>query len=69
MSEKICPIMTKGWLANKYSFRVPDVEGISDTFSLNNLPKCYRENCACWISSNAGFDIPHCGLITQKFKA
>ena len=43
-NKKICPILASGWLSNKYS----GCTKRSDTFSLENLPKCFKEDCEMW---------------------
>jgi hypothetical protein len=40
---KICPIMSQGWLANKFSV---------SAWSFSNLPKCLENQCAIWDESN-----------------
>ena len=60
MSEKICPIMAKGWLANKYSARTD-----AEMFLMKFLPPCLERKCACWVRINSL--VPgHCGLIGEK---
>lgn len=54
IKTKICPIMAKGWLANKWA-SYGDAE---KTFSKDNLPKCLGRDCGCW-------DYMKCGLITK----
>lgn len=44
--EKICPIMARGWLSNKWA-----AKGSETTFNFENLPKCLKEKCQMWDKS------------------
>ncbi len=58
MSEKICPIMAKGWLSNSHSAlelingfyygRNSVVKGKELDKVFSQVPQCVKRNCACW---------------------
>lgn len=39
IDEKVCPIITAGWFASKWSAG----KGMREDYI-----KCYKERCACW---------------------
>ena len=57
MNKKICPIMSKGWLANS----TIDAHHLE----IKQLPYCVKEKCACWIRVQNLVE-GHCGLIGDK---
>lgn len=52
----ICPIMTQGWLANKYCYIEDEKE---------YLISCKKENCGCWVGNKMQ---GHCGLTNREKK-
>lgn len=47
--EKICPIMARGWLSNRYSAFSTSSSDRDNTFKYERLPKCLKEKCAWWV--------------------
>ena len=61
MSDKICPIMAQGFLANPH-------QGIikNSIDAVKKLPKCLKEDCELWLKENRMGQAGYCGLIKPR---
>lgn len=49
--EKICPLMSAGWLSNKYAAKT---NGLLGTSHLSNLVNCIEDNCMIYKDGKCG---------------
>jgi len=60
--EKMCPILAQKWLANKFAARTKGL----NTFKLENLPKCFKEDCAAWNPEKGLGNPGYCKMVNRS---